>query len=307
MYQDHDGLGDTEPFNGPHTYRTYKLFSQYAAKEGIRVVLGSPEAYTDHGFSSAWNLIHGTKEQNVSIDACWDRCQEKRSADFTELQKLREKINKEIPLTNHPHLAYIAGDKYETYSLFPEFVPRTFRGSELSEARREFTGRVVVKPQYGTHGFDVSIKNISEITSLPPDFIIQPFVDSTKGIPGIIDGPHDLRVTMMDGIIGGSFVRYPREGLISNVSLGGKMKMLNPTLLPESILSVAKTVDSHFLEYIPRVYSIDFMFDGERVWVVELNNAPGDIWAYISENIPMKYFQDFCSRFITSVNTNLMK
>ncbi len=302
IYDDYDGLGDDKPFSDDDTYRAYHLFSQYAAEKKIRVLIGKPEDYRDGGLDAAWDLILGEKVGRTGIDACWDRqCKLESAADFARMQKLREEIAERMPFVNHPRLSFLASDKYEAYRAFPDLIPQTFLASELEEARRTFSGRVVTKPRFGAHGRGVEIRDIAEIDSLPEDFIVQRFVDSTAGIPGLTEGAHDLRLVLVNDVIADTYIRFSKSGLISNVSRGGTMKMLDTDALPASVVSVARRVDAHFSAFVPRIYSIDFMIEGgERPWVGEFNYAPG-IWGHMVQGVPLDVFKKFCMQFVSAL------
>jgi glutathione synthase/RimK-type ligase-like ATP-grasp enzyme len=297
IYRDHDGLGDDKPFTNKDTLKAYKLFSEYAAKKDLQVLLGKPDNYSDGCFTVAWDLIAGRKVFNTPFQACWDRNIDELPGDFTRTQELLEAIAPRMPLANHPSIVAITEDKYETSQRLPDFVPKTFLASELELARSVIKERAVTKPRFGSHGNDVEIRPIKEIKSLPEGFIIQPFIDSTKGIPGIIDGAHDLRVTLLNGIIVDTYIRYPQQGLISNMSRGGKMKTISVKELPSAVVEVVQKVDAHFASHSPRFYSIDFMLAGERPWVIELNKAPG-IWGHIAVGISLEYFEELCTGII---------
>lgn len=306
LYRDHDGIGDDQPFSDKDTLKAYTLFSEYASKKGLRVIIGKPEWYADGRFTTAWDLIEEKKVSDVLFDACWDRNLDEVPDDFPKTQKLLEAIAARMPLANHPNIVAVSEDKYETSKRLSDYVPQTFLGSELEKAKEVIKNRAVTKPRFGSHGNDVEIRPIEEIKTLSDDFIIQPFIDSTKGIPGIIDGPHDLRVTVLNGRIVDTYIRYPQEGLISNMSRGGKMKTLSVKELPESVVQMVQKVDAHFKTYHPRFYSIDFMLEENRPWVIELNKAPG-IWGHIVADISPEYFEELCTEIIDAFIVALKK
>lgn len=294
LYFDHDGLYENEPFTDKDTLKAYTLFSGYAAGKGLRTVIGKPESYHDGRFEWAWDLRTGEKVRDVGLDICWDRCVVQFVEEHPQMLKLLGEIAGRMPVVNHPDLVKVSEDKYETARLFRDYVPQTFLDTELEEARRAFPGRVVIKPRYGSHGTDVHVLDISEVKELKKDFIIQPFLDSSCGIPGIIGGVHDLRVTMLNDTIVDTYVRYPQTGWLSNISRGGKMKMVEKDILPEAVKKIVQDVDTRFSTHAPRLYSIDFMYDGERFWIIELNKAPG-IWGHIATGVPEETFERICT------------
>jgi len=304
IYLDKDGLGKQAPFSVPAIELGYRLFSEYAAKKGLRVVLGSPTDYADGMFTEAWDLIAREKVRNVPIDAAWDRAFAQKNDFFIHHQALLADVAERMPLANHPSIAAVTEDKYETYRTFSSFVPQTFLASELEKARAAFGGRVVVKPRGGSHGDDVKIRDISEIEELPSDFIIQPLIDSRDGIPDVIEGVHDLRITVLNGTINDSYVRFPTRGLVSNVSLGGHVKYVEPARIPDAARKIAGEVDAHFARFVPRFYSIDFMLERGRPWLLELNKAPG-IWGHEEDGRPTKDFEPMCIEIIDAFLASL--
>lgn len=306
IYLDHDGLGGEQPFTDKDTHTAYSLFSKYASEKGLRVVLGKPESYKEGTFIWAWDLLTGEKVRDIAIDACWDRAIAEGTDFFKSTQLLLEDIAARMPLANGPRLVRTSEDKYETFLRLPDFVPQTFLGTELEAARKAFKGRVVTKPRYGSHGNDVSIVDIAEVQSLNDDFIIQPFIDSSLGIPGIIEGMHDLRVTTLNGTIVDTYVRFPKTGFLSNMSKGGGMKQIQPSQLPAHVAAAVCAIDAHFADLAPRFYSIDFMLDGERPWIIELNKAPG-IWGHIAAGIPIEQFERLCRPIVDAFAEEIAK
>jgi glutathione synthase/RimK-type ligase-like ATP-grasp enzyme len=107
--------------------------------------------------------------------------------------------------------------------------------------------------------------------------IVQEFLDLSGGIPGIIQGPHDFRLIMVNGEVALCYVRTPPAGkLIANVAQGGIFKIIDPPFIPKEALEIALQLDRTLHEYEYRLYSIDMGRLRDGTWkIIELNTPPG--------------------------------
>jgi glutathione synthase/RimK-type ligase-like ATP-grasp enzyme len=105
--------------------------------------------------------------------------------------------------------------------------------------------------------------------------LVQEFIDMSDGIPGIAEGPHDVRVLMTGHTIIGATLRQPAPGrLHSNVSQGGTERLLSYDEIPAELREIAIKIDGE-LDDFPRYYAIDFA-RGKQGWVlIEINKKPG--------------------------------
>jgi glutathione synthase/RimK-type ligase-like ATP-grasp enzyme len=130
------------------------------------------------------------------------------------------------------------------------------------------------------------------------EYILQEFVDTSGGIPGVIAGHHDLRVVIASGEIVLSHVRTPKEGsLLANVAQGGSIKEVAVKDIPESIITVVKKIqaliDKRF-DY--PLYSIDLGIQHkETAFVFELNDQIG----FPSEDMSAK--KEFLDKILDSL------
>ncbi len=168
--------------------------------------------------------------------------------------------------------------------LFPDYFPASFEARSSDEIKRAAeiisTDRVVIKPVDGQEGKDVKISSEAELEKLKEEpqepMIVQEFISTEEGIPGVTDKIHDLRVLIMNGEIVQVYVRTPREGkLISNVSKGGSLKEIEVEDLPADIVGIIGEVDKKLSIYQPRIYSIDFGYSDNGPKIFELNSQPG--------------------------------
>ena len=213
-----------------------------------------------------------------------------------------------IPSITSYQISNISGSKYATYQRFSKYQPYTVYVANsavfptaLKQFTQHFAGddsqpnsqsntsaqdvantsrRIVFKPlsDFGGHG--IHICPASELLQTPGlsfPAILQEFIESDGGIPGLVSGRHDLRVLILNGEVIGGSIRQPASGsLLSNTSQGGTMTMYERNQLPQDVIKFALDIDSQ-LPQAPRLYAADFFYSTERSrwYLVELNASPG--------------------------------
>jgi hypothetical protein len=173
--------------------------------------------------------------------------------------------------------------KDKTLEFCAELLPQTFvakNRQELEEALSKIvTDRAVAKPPDGSCGRGIVIGSKEEVLAKAEAYplIVQAFIDTSQGIPGITSTYHDLRIVFIGGQIALSYVRTPGEGsLLANVAQGGTIKLLEPHEVPDDALTLALAVDAKLQRFPERVYSVDMGRDRDGSWkLIELNNQPG--------------------------------
>lgn len=189
---------------------------------------------------------------------------------------------KGVAVLNPPFVELITSSKIETYKHFSQFQPTTFVCDNADDVKLAFenikTDLVVVKEPVGNKGDKVQIgEKLTLINKLPNYYplIVQEFMDSSVGVPGLAEGIHDVRVEIIGGEIAGGLLRIPKEGeLRANVAQGGSKQNLSPEELPDAIVAIAREIDKTFKDY-PRHYAADFANTPEGWKLIELNNKPG--------------------------------
>lgn len=184
-------------------------------------------------------------------------------------------------IINHPVLD-AACDKDDTAALFAAFCPRsTIVGSAdaLRPALETLrTDTIVMKPTSSYGGDGVWIGPRSDMPT-PATFpvVIQEFIDTSGGIPGVCEGRHDLRLITLGGRLVDCYVRRPaKDGYLSNVAQGGSIKQVPLDAVPESAKQLATKIDAAFSNFPDRIYSADMGLDSDGTWkLIELNSPPG--------------------------------
>lgn len=187
-------------------------------------------------------------------------------------------------LLNDAEMNRICVDKRATIEMFPDLSPKTLEvkdRAELEEALKHWPSPMVVtKPVDGAEAKGVVIGAPAEVLKTGHEFplLVQEYVDTSGGIPGIIDGVGDLRTILVDGEIALTYARKAKEGsLISNVSKGGKEIEVLPEQRPADAMDIVMKVDERFKPMsIHRVFCVDLGRDVSGRWyIIELNSKPG--------------------------------
>lgn len=221
----------------------------------------------------------------------YDGAEFMRSDDEIELDLIYDKGYKNVfvgdagsRFLNDPALDRICVDKRETARLFPDISPKTVEvktGDELERALGDWPSpTVVAKPVDGAEAKGVIIGPKDEILAAEHAYpiILQQFVDTSGGIPGIVGGVCDLRTIMIDGEVGLTYARKAKEGsLISNVSKGGQEIEVPPDRRPPEVIGIVQEIDRRFQAMSEhRVFSADMAPDKDGKWyLIELNSKPG--------------------------------
>lgn len=187
----------------------------------------------------------------------------------------------DVPVLNPRFIHDITSNKHETYLHFASYQPVSLVCSTPSEANDtllEIPGEMIVTKQpTGNGGHGVAIMHRSEFIAEHQHYplILQEFLTTDIGIPGLVKGVHDLRIKMGDGEVWAGTLRTPAEGeLRANVAQGGTERHLFPEEIPTDAIAIARQIDSYFQDY-PRYYSID-MANTPNGWkLIELNSKPG--------------------------------
>lgn len=190
----------------------------------------------------------------------------------------------DVPVMNPSEMVLLGGDKTLMYRIFGKFQPFSAicnDRQELEAALRDIkTERVVVKDPIGYGGSGVYIgsreqvlKQVQKEAVYP--LLAQEFMDTSVGIPGVVEGIHDLRIEMVGGKPAACYVRSPRKGeLRANVALGGSARYLKPDEVPARAVYLSKRIDAYF-RGLPRHYAIDFARTTRGWKLIELNAYPG--------------------------------
>ena len=190
-----------------------------------------------------------------------------------------------VSKVNSLEIDRLCNDKSLTAQIFQDVSPKTVEVKsyeELIEASKEIDrNQLVLKPidGFGGEGIlfgdaDAIVKRVAHESFAPS--ILQEFIDTSQGIPDVVDGLHDLRVLVLNGEIVQVSIRQPAEGeLAANIKRGGSIQIVDVALIPNVASELVQKVDAYMNQFGSRFYAVDMVFDGENYKLMELNSRPG--------------------------------
>lgn len=174
-------------------------------------------------------------------------------------------------------------EKDATYALFPDVSPKSIavHAKEDMAAAMEslHTALVVSKPINSYGGKNIHIGTKEDVMQKTDGFptLLQEFVDTSKGIPGLTDGLHDLRLMYVAGTLADCYLRAPAPGkMTANVMQGGSIRQIPIADIPEGAKQLAARIDQELARFPDRAYCADVGLHDGREWkLFELNAPPG--------------------------------
>jgi glutathione synthase/RimK-type ligase-like ATP-grasp enzyme len=263
------------PFDEPDYRESYRELAEALHRKGAEFyVLRGVETYLgDNLFSSGWRFTGKGYE---------------RTDDFVNTDLIYNKGSKLVAdahakVINNPALDAVCRDKMRSCALFPDLFPRTVLARAKEEAldavNAAKTDLLVLKPADGWGGKKVWIGPKADAHEYfePYPVMVQEFIDTSGGIPGITEGKHDFRMIMRNDRVLLTYARMPPDGkFVSNVAQGGSVKHVPMDKRPQGALDLAAKVDLEFSKFGDRLYCIDCGLDRDGSWkIIELNDQPG--------------------------------
>lgn len=264
------------PLNFAIYYDSYGEFCRTYTNDTTQVFICRGDSYQGNMcFSSGWQYV-GTELVEVRGPITADVIYMK-GLEFTSPTETTDCI------VNSLEFDRIGADKMKTYEVIGKYMPDSYpitTETWQDVLPKIHTKQVVLKPTIGAGGKGIIIGNKaelagSEVPSDPP-YIAQNFVDTSKGIPGLVNTRHDLRLVIFNGTVRLCYLRIPKgDSLFANISQGASAQAIPVQDIPEDALRIAQEVDTHFSQYYPRIYTVDFMYEEGRPYVCEINPQPG--------------------------------
>ncbi|MFB6115459.1 MAG: RimK family alpha-L-glutamate ligase [Candidatus Nanohalobium sp.] len=265
-----------KPFDKQWKCEDYAEYTEMLRDRDVDVVCGEYRWYEDGRMRKAfrWNGNEWEKVENVEIDGVYDLFRHDK-----EKHELKQEMKSEVGILNDPEVADLCQDKLKTFREFGEYMPETLKASKDNvEEMLEDYGKAIIKPRYGSSGEGIHV--IDSLTDYdvedPESVLVQRFIEDA-GIPELhVEGPHDLRILVVNDDVVGSYLRIPGEdSVLSNVAQGGSKNYIELSKVPESAMERVQEVAEELESYRPVIYTVDFMMAGGTPYIVELNSQPG--------------------------------
>ena len=219
---------------------------------------------------------------------------------------LRQKIEKNYTFINSLKLSALFSNKWETYKKFRSFSPKTIlisSKSDLNSIKFLKSELIVLKPLVGSGGKGIKILPKEKIKPLKYPFIAQELIRAEKGIEGLVRGPHDLRVFLVNNEKPFySYIRTPKKGgLMANYSFGGSLFPIPVSRIPKSVIKITEAISKKMSQKEKKLFCIDFIIDdNQKPWILEMNSRPG-ITAYDEEEPYKEFFYTYITNFFLKI------
>ncbi|MBW2992404.1 ATP-grasp domain-containing protein [Candidatus Woesearchaeota archaeon] len=259
--------------------KAYFKLARQAAKKGFKFYTSAFEWFKKGRFTKGWAIEgRGYKQAfDIKPDVIFDKTKL-----VPKYIKFKKYFSKKGIMLNPYYIEDLCSDKFKTFRLFPRLTPGLFLVKNKKELKNKIkkikTKLVVLKPRKGSsaHGLWICSKKEALKKNIKGDYVLQEFIDTRKGIKGLVKGVYDIRVIMAGGKFTYAWIRVAKKGFVSNISRGGKLVLLRNEQIPRKILKAARQIDNKLKNYNPRIYTADFILDENGdARLIELNSKPG--------------------------------
>lgn len=260
----------------------YLRLLKLCQKEGWNVYVLTRKTYKGNGFfEGSWLFKDGRFDvvsSKVKIDLIYDR---------TGGVVFPPENEPGLKVINSRKFKILCWDKWAAYKEIGEYMPKTFLVGGKDNLNKILpkieTDWVVLKPFNGLKGIGIFIGSKEEAVNFEffgknPKYIAQEFLDTSRGIAGITDGLHDLRVAVVNQKVVWCHVRVPVQGTFtSNAAQGGNLTEVDYRKVPASVKEIVnKIIPKFYGNYDNPSYSLDFGIGRDGVpRIFEINDQIG--------------------------------
>lgn len=303
-----------KPFSNADYQYSYEHFYSLCKKNGVQMYRASYQwyDYKKNVFKYAW-IYEGEggnwkKVANIQPDLIYDKTKARM-----ETYHMKDLIGRFYPFINNQIFTRLIDDKFTTSLIFEKWSKKNWLINNQAELKNILpkikTAKVVIKPlmESGGNGVQVlSKKDVLKKARIQEIHLVQEFIDSSHGVPGVSSNMHDLRIVMINAKIIYAYIREPQKGsYLANLAQGGSLKIVPVEKIPKTILPIIDFVNQTFSTFNPRIFSIDFMFDEKKQpWIVELNSMPGLFFTPEEKPYMLEMYQELLAVFKKELNLN---
>ncbi len=295
-----------KPFDNKDYQYSYEYFYDLCRENGIQMYRASYQwyDYEKNLFKYAW-IYEGSggkwrKVENIEPDLVYDKTKSR-----AEVYYKKELIAQTYPFINDLNFTKIVDDKFVTSLIFPQWSKKSYLIKTKADLEKILpklkTAKVVIKPlsESGGKGVQLLEKTELEKVEFSGENLVQEFIDSAKGVPGVSVGMHDLRLVFVGEKLSYAYLREPKVGsFLANLAQGGKLTIVPVENLPKALAPIVEFINETFSSFPDRIFAIDFMFDETgQPWIVELNSMPGLFFSPEEKPYMIEMYQELLKVF----------
>ncbi len=268
------------PAKKPDQREAYEMMFTMAEEEfGLAPMRFSQQWYRDGAFTKAWAW---KKRRWVKLrkKVRPDLIMDKSTLSYESLTHKME-IHRRFLSVNPWELDLLSSDKMLTATTFSELSPETYlvrSSADLRDVLKKLpAGEVVLKPRlgYGGEGVRIISKRKAQQVKVRGLTVVQRFVDTSAGVPGLYKGIHDFRVIYAGDKPFMAYIRTAAPGTkLCNMSLGGGVIFVPVSKIPKVLKPHLSHVVKTFAAFPHKLFSVDFFFERGKPRMVELNSKP---------------------------------
>lgn len=248
-----------------YNFETYIVADRWFQKDGF-----------ERGWqyqNGSWTLVKKKIKPNIVMN--------KWAFGYDQVPFLRQ-LNQAFLTVNPWELDLLCSDKLLTNITFADTaVPTVFirNNRQLLEKTKHFrSSEIVIKPRnaHGGEGIQIVQKKSLESVDIATPSIAQAFIDTRKGIPGIMKGIHDFRILYAGEKPFMTFIRIPKKGeRLCNFAQGASAQFVPLSKMPKKLKPITQTILRHLEVFPYKLFSVDFFFNNAITpYLVELNAKP---------------------------------
>jgi glutathione synthase/RimK-type ligase-like ATP-grasp enzyme len=294
------------PFHKTVFFEAYSELIELITARGHRAVIARGSSYQQDGqFSSYFTYNEAEKT--------YEHVKEPVTADLILNRDSENTIPRieDCTILNHPDFDEICRDKVKTAEHLEEVSGVTRIVNSYAEAQEAFeaipSDLIVMKPRFGEQAFGVYILERSKIDeSLYEDWsdiIVQEFLDSSQGIPGLVEGVHEINIFAVNGTFAGARMKKPPEGELISSATGavvGEVWGLHRDQIPDELWQETQKISEQFSEFRPQLFRADFVRNSDgRYKLIEINSRPGLMH---QDKEGADFYMDFNGRIVDAVD-----
>ncbi len=268
------------PFTKSVFFESYCEIIDHLERQGIEVAVVRGNSYQKKGQWQPWFKKVGVEflKQNTVFksDLIWNK------DDLNTFPVVRD-----CPVLNDVDFDEICRDKLKSSEFFGDISGKTFLLNSFEDYKKYVSElsskKIVLKPRFGERAEGVFVLDRESVQpnlyESWKDILLQEFLDSSLGIPGMVEGIHEIQVFMVNGRFAGARIKdYPEGVYVASVTGKGVLATIFSVTrenLPAELWEIVQVLEEKVAKFNPRLYRADFVRTPKGYRMIEINSRPG--------------------------------